>query len=760
MTVKTNGACWVLTALSLFIAGEILSAEEGGEHGVANLADRQLVLSSGNDSFATIFQFELQMRVMPEDGSPLAFRAIVERSDRSVAVLMLSAEGYPTALLTGNTFITVDAETIKVFDGGAFDAWFFHPDKGNRHAYVEFFDNAGRSSRVHLNVSHMVRPALVKGAEFGFESRFSRHWLTTPRGSHFFIYPECDSGSRGFPVRAIVAQGNTSRPKGRFELILSNFYVGITPPRTLVQMSRPTKGEKSLRFEATTYDAITTLPHLQNLQAPFKDNETTRQLGAALLRRFPTDSDLTVSSEELRRMNGILSTLPDATPSHVQESLSRLRVIGEKHVWRGMQKQERFNIRYDRFKTASRTEIAFGPEMARMLRNGLASVVTNSRQTAETRCDAIDLLGQFGLPPMSATLGSIQRELQSDSSQAVQVALSTLRVRQGVADNDDLARLHAAVLERDLPVGVSTQVVEVLAITDELRTDPDVLNIVLAKDGPSGAVSSRRVRALAANGSGQSALLDLLEQGDGRLQLLLGITSLCDVLSPGDPGWHRLVQLCREVALRRDYTITDRTAANRVVHRDRKALQSSYTEDFYQSALESADENMLFGAMCNMALVGRATECFDLIHKELSSANLEQRRKYGVLLAAFAGFAQLNHCNLSPAFWRSVDIVLADVDAEVRRSGTSTMLCLLGVDAALPVKYVGLLVQNALTTDDPDHLASICLALTGMRDADYALPVPRGIRDKEDVIRWIRDNADTVRDHLTNWHEHWRDKRA
>lgn len=760
MKRKTIRAFWVLTALSSFVAGDAVPAEEGEEYGVRNLVDDGLVLGSGHDSFASTFQFELQMRVIPENGSPVAFRAIVERSDRDVAVLVLSIEGYPTALLIGNTFLAMDAEEMKVFNRGAFDVWLFDPDKGNRHAYVEFFDDAARGSRVHLNVGHMIESALVKGAESGYESHFRRYWLTTPRASHFFIYAPSDAGTGTFPIRSVVSQGNTSKPKGRFELTLTNFYVGTPPPRTILRMSGPAKSERKLPFETTTFNALTAVPHLKNLQAPFEDTDTSRQLGAALLRRFIRDDDLIVPNEELRQMRRILATLPDVNPREVQESLSKLRVIGEEHIWSGVQEQGRFDIRYDRFKTASRTEIAFGPELARMLRNALASIVTNTRLPPETRCNAIDLLGQYGLPPLSATLASIESELPGDPTQALPVALSSLRVRQGVADNEDVARLRAAALQRDLPAGVSTQVVEALAIVDELGTGPDILGIVLANEGLEGAAMPRRVRALAATSSGQSAMLDLLEQGDDRLQVLLGITSLHDVLSPGDPGWHRLVQLCRKTAISRDYPITDRTAANRVVRGDRKTLQSSYTEDFYQSALESADENMLFGAMCNMALVGRAAECFDLIHRELASENLEQRRKYGVLLTAFAGFARLNNCELSPAFWRSVDLVLADVDAEVRRSGTSTMLCLLGVGTTLPVKYVGLLVRNALTTGEPDDLASICLALTTMRDADYVLPLPRGIRDKEDVIRWIRDNADKVRDHLRNWHEQWRDKRA
>lgn len=757
---RSVALCSGILVTGVLLGHSPLWAEDHAENAIPRLVERHLVLSSGSDSFADTFQFELRTRIIP-DGSPVVeFWAVVERSGGNVAVLRLSQEGYPMAFLVGDLLSVVDTTAIRVFRGGMFDALFFHPEKHGRDVHIDFSGSATRKSNVYLDVSEVLRPAVVKDAQFGSDPRFGRHWLSTPRGAHVSVYLKHRVGPKDFPLRAIVSTGNLRAPKGRFELTITNFYVGTPPPRTIIRMRDPTKGEKPLPFEATTFDALMEVPHMKNLQAPFEDTDTSRQLGAALLRHFVRDDDVTVPNEELRQMRKILATLPEATHPEVRESLSKLRVIGEEHIWSGMQEQGRFDIRYDRFKTASRTEIAFGPELARMLRNGLASVATNARLTPETRCNAIDLLGQYGLPPLSATLRSIERELQSDLPQALQVALSSLRVRQGVADNRDLTRLRAAVLQRDLPAGVSAQVVEALAIVDELGTGPDILSIVLANEGLGGAAMPRRVRALAANTSGQCAMLDLLEQGDDRLQVLPGITSLSDVLSPGDPGWHRLVQLCREIALSRDYAITDRTAANRVVHRDRKALQSSYTEDFYQLALESTNENMLFGAMCNMALVGKATECFDLIHRELSSENLERRRKYAVLLAAFAGFAQLNHCKLSPAFWRSVDVVLADVDAEVRRSGTSTMLCLLGVGAELPVKYVDVLVRNALTTDDPDDLASICLALTGMRDADYVLPLPRGIRDKEDVIRWIHDNAANVRDHLKKWHERWRDKTA
>ena len=59
--------------------------------------------------------------------------------------------------------------------------------------------------------------------------------------------------------------------------------------------------------------------------------------------------------------------------------------------------------------------------------------------------------------------------------------------------------------------------------------------------------------------------------------------------------------------------MAERAAANRVAFLDRKTLSSAYTDEFYESALASGEVLLMCSAMANMAMVGRATTCYEAL---------------------------------------------------------------------------------------------------------------------------------------------------
>jgi hypothetical protein len=442
----------------------------------------------------------------------------------------------------------------------------------------------------------------------------------------------------------------------------------------------------------------------------------------------------------------------------VQAGLGELRKVGSRHVWQKLQMPPqamfetgfaRFTLGYDRFVSASETQWILGPEVVNVLYPGLMSAALRLDLSPVVRCEALDLIGQFGLPALSPRLADLDAKLSKEPVEELRTIWSSVRVRQSIANDEDLARLHNTVSENRQHYDVVTAAIEALALADELERHADQLpKLVRSIDGSPGTLS-RRTRALAATPAGRLALLELLEQGSEDLVRRDGLAALGQTLDPEHEDGSRLRRYAKQVALSPASPLADRAAANRIVYSDVETLTAGYAEEFFQMAQAADDMELLSGAMANMVAAGKAAPCLEAIARGLLVAEAKKREQAALLCSAVACLEWKRSRQLPLGVWRNVDTLFKDSDQSVRRYGPICILLLLDLQAPIPQSYVSPLVEASLDFQDPMDLALACTALT--RLTDYAPPVDRAVPPAE-VSDWMRRNADQVRQHLRTWH--------
>lgn len=733
-------------------------------------AEGPLVLSFDPNSAADQFQFEVRVRLVDQDGSTIEQRSVAERSGDKAAVLFLSPNGFPASLVLEKTFLVVASKEIEGFHGGHFS---FHAGiipQGGMGMSMPYSNDASRNSRITLDLAELARRFMVDGAEVTWDEGTASYSVATPGGARLFVYLERDAEPARFPIRAVLATGWGRSGTARIEIAISNIHVGCTPPRTLFRMA----GWDDLPLVPASFAQIKA-SDLNSLGASFdEDDQAACRMGAKLLRKFLTQKSLVVADAELNRVRGLVDSLESATEPEVRDALRELRGVGTWYVWWGLQGRDTpsgrwLQLDYDRFKAAGHTEIAFGPLVTRMLRQQLAAIVTRRDFSLATRCEALDLVGQFGLPLLSPVMVGIEKSLAEQSEEELQVVLSSVRVRYGLANDEDVGRLHRTVAENRVSPEVVTQAIEALAIIAELEPHAERLASFAtgerAEASEEGVTSDqepvksvqvpRRIQALAADPAGQRILLDLLERGSEKLPTAVGITALLDALTPADEAWQRLLRFCREVALNTQRTVQHREAANRVVHRDGKALASGYSEEFFQSALESGQVSLITPAMTNMVMVGEDTRCYETIQSLLGDTDPARRSEYATTLAIVGAFQRVHGQRLPSSFWTALDKVFADSDPRVRVAGLTTIAVLLGADSWIPTSYVKPLVETALESQDPAHLAITCAALISVTRSDYKPSFAGEASTGPEFLEWVRQHAAEVREHLRDWYAGW-----
>lgn len=750
----------LLIGLACACGAKVASGGPAEERRFRELIDGPILLTSDARSASDLFQFEIQCRIVNADGTRTNVRALAQRRKDKLAVLLLSDDGVPSAFLVGTTFLVIDEHVVRIVRDACFDCQAGATSEGPVGLDITYSGTFLKSSQITLDLRSLAQLFMVDDAEYGWDSRSGRCWTATPRGAYLCYHLDRRAGPKEFPIRAVVVKACGVEDGSRLEISLSNFSIASPLARDLFQMARPENGIEDIPVALGEFAQLTRTPPLSDLGASFDDrDENARRLGLKLLRRLRTLDDLAVSDERLNGVQALLTSLRDAAEPQVMDALRELRQLGARHVWGGLEERPGHgrsrDVAYDRFQAAGRTEVAFGPEMTPLLRQRLADVAANRDLSVETRGEALDLLGQFGLPVLSPRLDDLEQSLAAESSEELRVVLSSVRVRQTTASDNDFRRLHRALADRRLSPSTLTLALEALAIAHDLAPHADKLPNLVSESAAPPSETLRRLRALASAPVGRSALLELLEQGSAREPRVAALSALNAALAPSDEEWPRFQRLARSMALAADRSPTERVAANGIVRRDPHALASSYTEEFYRSALADDDADLVLTAMWNMVDVGKGPACFEAIKGKLAHHDAAKRVEGAILCSAVATREWKSRQRLSPGFWPNLDTIFRDSDPEVRRFGPIHVLLLTERGAPMPASYVAPLVETALAAEDSTHLGLACRALERVTNSDYKFPCPPGL-GKGETLPWISNNAAAVREHLQTWHSAWR----
>ena len=282
----------------------------------------------------------------------------------------------------------------------------------------------------------------------------------------------------------------------------------------------------------------------------------------------------------------------------------------------------------------------FGPEATAELRSKLAGIVTSRNLPDPLRCEALELLGRFGLPLLSPLLADIENSLASAPPE-LQVASAGMRIRHARGDRTDVQSLQQAVRDGRVPPSLISFSLEALAAASELDAHADQFPRVCAAEGLAADEALRRIRTVATSAKGRSFLLSRLVEG--RLNPGGCLAALSESMTESDGDWMRWVNFCRGLALDRARPAELRTIANRAVHRDAPSLASRYPDEFLQSVIDSDNSELLYGAFWNLVKIGRATDCYRVLQARLADA--EPRKRLDSLTLAMVSI-HLTHQDL------------------------------------------------------------------------------------------------------------------
>lgn len=719
------------------------------EQGFRELVHPRLLLSSDLQSHSESFQVEIRSRLVDNRGPAVEQRAILERSKNNVAALLLTPNGLPTSLLVGHTFLLVDGEELKAFQGGRFHCRGGSCGDNQLGINIRYAGDSSKESGVAVDFNALSEPFMIEGANYGWDTRSKRHWVTTPNGAHLSLHVP-NTHDVQFPIRAALAIVPTRRDKSSYiEVGISNIYVR-PPPRTLLETDGwhdiPMGSASFAEVEASLSDAGVSFD---------EDDESARRLATIMLDGFKTDASSRVSVEARTGVRELLDSFEGAPESPSRRALAELRSWGEKHVWGHLQRPIgtpfRFRVDYDRFTAAAATEIALKPSMTQELHDRLVEIAGRRDLDDSIRSDAIDLIGYFGLPILSTRLDQIEQVLEDEDSPTILAAFSSVRARQAVATDADVERLHHAVSDHSLSQDLRTIAIESLSLLGELeryQTAPEPL-----LDGQLlGKGITRRVRVLAANPNGQRILLNLLERKDSRLKVSDGLTALLESLSPNDENWGDLARLASGTALDTELPDDVRILANKIVHQDQRLLASGYTDEFFRSVAGSKNRDFVYGALWNMIELGRGNDCFDHVRSMQRSRDLAERSQAATLLSALALVEWKSKKQLSSSFWLALDAVFHDPELAIQRVGPVLILMLVDDGVAVPKSYITPTVQAGLATGDPGTLAVSCLVVSRLSRTDFILPIMREAQTKAEIVEWFNGNPELARRELKDWY--------
>lgn len=723
------------------------------EQRLRDLVRARLTLSCNQESHSTKFQVEVTVRGVNERQQTVEQRIVLERNGDKVAALVLTPTGFPTSLLVGQTLLVIDGDKVKGFDGGRFHCQGGIIGDNYFGINVKYADDNLKSSTVAVDLNALANFFVGEESVYGWDARTKQLSVTTPSGAQLAFFLNDREDADTFPIRAAVATVTARHdPRVHISVGISNIYLGM-PPRSLLK----TTGWPELPIVGASFAELHAT-HLSDLGTSFDEtNASARRLGTIMSDGFKLDKALRLSEQTRDRLHELLGSLGRAPEPKVRSSLHQIRGWGESHVWSHLQKPlgtpSAFRVDYDRFRAAAFTEIAMGPTITRELHDRLMDIVARGDLDDSIRCDAMDMIGYFGLPILSTRVDELAKLMPDEDALNSRVALACIRARQSLVTEADVQLLHQAVATSELPPSLRTMAIEALSISGELDRYESAPAPLLSDDlhTDNGAIS-RRVRAIAASPHGQRILLQLLESKDDRLALGDGLMSLLGSLTPSDENWGRLARFAVNTALNTEFADEVRITANKIVHQDKQLLESDYTDKFFRSTFGSQNGNLVYGALWNMLEVGRGAECYKHVQALLKSRQMPERSQATTLLSALSIVEWKSRKQLSSSFWPALDAVFQNDAASVQRVGPVLILMLIDEGVPVPVSYITPNVEIGLAAKNPADLAVSCFVVSRLSREDFALPIMREAPTKAAIIEWFNNNAETARRELELWH--------
>ncbi len=741
---------WCVGPLLLVLANVGLAqVNPSDEQRFRDLIARSLILTTAEESPHSNFQFEVLFQGS-EGTSPHTYvRFVAERQGREAAAMLLSPRGFPTSWLTNQGIWVIDQGTVSLIkcNGFELDAVVPKPSGIFLHVAANFRPESG--TRAQLDVASLMQVFVREGTRYEWDAANRRFCVTSPGGVQLMLYTR-DTGSReDFPIQACTVNAADETGKPILQIAISNIHIGANISRSLLH---PDLDEDPIEAEEMSIRQLYQ-SNFVSLGASFDESHAgSRKVGQELLRRFLPGTLADLAKEKTTSVQALLDRMDRAAPHELAPLLSSLRTEGETFCWGKVDydaaQSPAVAAQNARLLSAGKTEIVLGPELTPRLRQTLAKVVDNPDLASDVRAEALDLLGEFGIPFWSPLTPRIERAVQAANDPAITATLATVRARLRAATEADMDLLHRMARAPDISPRLRTRVIEALALLGQLDWHASQMvgwtSAAIAETAPDG----RRLWALALAPAGQAALVDMLNRASrpARVEML---TVLQETVQTDHASWPILAGVAQRIALDPLASIAERHAANLVVYGDMRLLTLNYSQRFYELAATTGDFELMKAAMINLVVAGDAQTCFRDTFARLAAADDQNRWQWAVMVRVLTDLQLRLNRELPTDLWEVLDRMVADKEAQVCSCGLATISMLSRKGVASPQSTIEALIQLGLRTEDPLLLAGTCTTLSKITGGKFQL----SIRNDGTVgrLRWYAENRQAVQEQIHAW---------
>jgi hypothetical protein len=735
-----------------------------------SLLHQQLILSTGPNSVASVFQFELRGRTRASaDGEFREQHYIVERNGPKFGVLMLSGDRLPYALLSSGRFVLLDRERpgdFRILQGRGLQCGWGPPGIRWQLGSPDNEDDSwGR-----FNLTELMQQFRSEEVTCRFEQRARTLYFRKATGATARIVINTDP--RGFPITELSmtsSQGDSAT--------LTNFQVGTPPARSILEIRGELEPVRITR--SATADQVSQELARLGLRGTHDDAKSKAAalmlLGLFAVDRsaalFPGQSErvreaLDVLRGEVADRDALAVALDDLAGSvrrvaveplqaggiHIEEvALDRIRAATA-----GRKPPRRIappKLDYPRGLARCRLEAAFGPELASDCLLALKTLIANPHADAGQRSSALVLLGDIGAPS-AADWDEISTAVERGADAALAEAAAAARARAGEPRDRDVERLRAGLSNREAPLASRYAALEALGLVDELAGQEQAVQTLLSPESAEHAPEPllRYISAAGSAPSGRNVLLGCLTEEFHHLPQADIAIMLAQRIAVGDAARPRFLQAMRVLALDEGADASARDLAWRI-YLNANQSDREFADRFVRSALATNSPVLVQSAAVAADVLKTARGYLPEIEELLDSPDAELR--LSAAMCCFAAATQAPPELQGGVFYRVLTKVATDKSYPVSDLGLATLCKLSEAGAKLPNSCLRSVVGSFGREPIPERMAAIAPALellTGGR-LDLGCPKDADGRVATDApsLKWWKEHAAEVRQKARTW---------
>jgi len=735
------------------------------------------VLTSGADSRASKFQFEAQVIVERTDKKLKRRSFVVERNGSESAFLQTFDDTLSVAHLSGGTLCLLSRDapghflTMPARFNLEFGASQFHGSAGIPLKLSSYKNQ----NKIRLDIrGYLIELLAHRDLPITYNALQMQFRIGRPGKTALTLRLRRELGPNQYPY-SFFSQMN---PSGE-GIVITNIHEGYEPDRSILTQTPAAAGDQLPTVERNKIGfgdpAVIAMEFIKgaNASGVIEDDERFSNAATLLSNRFPVTNPMPdTMRQELVKHAGILTEKmgEDEGIERRRAALQAIVLLLQKPVIERAQMaqgklQIGFVIAYERARAANLFRLTAGHEASQQVYDGLLAVISDrSADNEENVCQALDLLGQIGVPIELDLLSQVDDALAEHPSPSVALTLSSMRVRLRTATDDDIPPLKRALLDKTIAPIIKHRCLESLFLVDELHGLHDVVFAALDVsrqtaetrwlNGVTEAPLLHRLTFTAANSAvGRSALLARAQNPDKRDSLHATLQIIEFTLKPADPLWSDWMQVAKKAALDESFSILCRSVAARIASQDK--ADDQFQHAYIASALASEQALLVLSLFPNY--VRSAANAHEHGHELLACLNSQDMFTQ---LAAGELYYKAAMSGIPPVYdeqGRRILLKMLQHDSSAFHVLAVRVLdSIKKADHSLDLtEFCPLVLHAAQNEPHPTRFTSLLLVLTTISNDRLQFDVSPGeqnyFRDKAEAVQWIAKNRKKFERQAAAW---------